>query len=633
MPNENKKVTEVWKYFSKVNDENAKCNKCEKIIGCKGSSTSGLGRHLLSLHSINVNKRKCKEEEILSKKIIQQQPSILSFTKKQSLSEIVARLAALDGLSINAICSSQFIRQSLSSRQFNLPKDRKNVMNLVHNYFELARGIVMDEVKKLQKNGTRFCLTLDEWTSLKNRRYLNVNLHFFGGDIIHLGLIKINGSCTAEVAVSLVDEKLTEFGLLPNDIVASTTDGAAIMKKFGRISQYYHQQCYNHAIHLAVLDIIYKKKTENYNEAQSSSDSDNNYSDSDKFSCSSFISDEILLPIPVLRYDLEDALKNVRKVVKLFKYSPVKNSILQSYVKIQHGKELNLIIDLKIRWNSIVVMLERFIKLYDSIKKALRDLNCTSYFNDEYMTIIRELVSALKPIKVAVEALGRRDTNLIISEGILKFLYESLQENNSNISKEILESIKTRIKERRNTDLISLLRYFQNPIFFSEEQNVNFPISSKYIIKRLAEEFFIRLFNENQTEQDVQLETENEILNQNDDEIVITSDIISTTETEELNRRLAIAIKESEKICVPTTNNFNKILKKEMLLFEDSGKMPLNLEKLFNALKCIQPTSTESERVFSTSSNFCSKKRSNLSDKSINMLCFLKSYFLRMDKN
>ena len=84
MPNENKKVAEVWKYFSKVNDENAKCNKCEKIIGCKGSSTSGLGRHLLSLHSINVNKRKCKEEEILSKKIIQQQPSILSFTKKQS---------------------------------------------------------------------------------------------------------------------------------------------------------------------------------------------------------------------------------------------------------------------------------------------------------------------------------------------------------------------------------------------------------------------------------------------------------------------------------------------------------------------------------------------------------------------
>ena len=176
MPNENKKMAEVWEYYERVDDENAKCSKCNKLMSCKGSSTSGLNRHLTSIHNININKRKCIEqkEKNLSKTSINQQPSILSFTKRQSLQEIVAKLAALDGLSINTICKSQFIRQSLRSQNFNLPTQNKNVMQLVHNYFEIAQNIVIDKIMELKNNETKFSLTLDEWTSLKNRRYLIV---------------------------------------------------------------------------------------------------------------------------------------------------------------------------------------------------------------------------------------------------------------------------------------------------------------------------------------------------------------------------------------------------------------------------------------------------------------------------
>ncbi|GBM35636.1 hypothetical protein AVEN_244522-1 [Araneus ventricosus] len=62
-----------------------------------------------------------------------------------------------------------------------------------------------------------------------------------------------------------------------------------------------------------------------------------------------------------------DLLQKVRKVVKLFKRSPTKYDMyLQKYVKEDTGKELNLILDCRTRWNSLLAMIERFHKLKNS---------------------------------------------------------------------------------------------------------------------------------------------------------------------------------------------------------------------------------------------------------------------------
>ena len=42
-------------------------------------------------------------------------------------------------------------------------------------------------------------------------------------------------------------------------------------------------------------------------------------------------------------------------------------------------------------------------------------------------------------------------------------------------------------------------------------------------------------------------------------------------------------------------------------MYETTGNITTNLQKLLDALMTIQPTSIKSERVFSVSSNFCSK--------------------------
>ena len=100
---------------------------------------------------------------------------------------------------------------------------------------------------------------LGKYASVRNQRYLNINLHL-STKFWNLGMTPITGPFSAEKIVGLVDNKLSDFNLfMKRHIIASVTDGAFVMKKFGRLSGIEHQLCYTHGLHLAVCDVLYKK--------------------------------------------------------------------------------------------------------------------------------------------------------------------------------------------------------------------------------------------------------------------------------------------------------------------------------------------------------------------------------------
>ena len=70
----------------------------------------------------------------------------------------------------------------------------------------------------------------------------------------------------------------------------------------------------------------------------------------------------------------------------------------------------------------------------------------------------------------------------------------------------------------------------------------------------------------------------------------------------------------------PAGINLKSLIQSESKIYDKTGTMPSNLKKLLKALMMISPTLIESERAFSTSSNFCTEKRSSLSDFSLNTL-------------
>ncbi|CAH2084627.1 unnamed protein product [Euphydryas editha] len=120
---------------------------------------------------------------------------------------------------------------------------------------------MIQNFKDFVASGARFSLSVDEWTSVRNRRYFNLCLHGKDGEVFNLGLIYIPGKCGAGEARKIVDDALIRFKLdFEKNIVATTSDGPNVMKKFGRESPSEMILCMNHAIHLGVVDTFFKKK-------------------------------------------------------------------------------------------------------------------------------------------------------------------------------------------------------------------------------------------------------------------------------------------------------------------------------------------------------------------------------------
>lgn len=87
------------------------------------------------------------------------------------------------------------------------------------------------EISALQEQGVRFAVALEEWTSVRHRRYISVNVRN-GMTSWNLGLIRLDGDCEAAVIVGLITAKLDEFGIfLEPNVIAITIDGTAVMQK------------------------------------------------------------------------------------------------------------------------------------------------------------------------------------------------------------------------------------------------------------------------------------------------------------------------------------------------------------------------------------------------------------------
>ncbi|GFY08829.1 uncharacterized protein TNCV_4660221 [Trichonephila clavipes] len=97
-----------------------------------------------------------------------------------------------------------------------------------------------------------------------------------------------------------------------------------------------------------------------------------------------------------------------------------------------------------------------------------------------------------------------------------------------------------------------------------------------------------------------------------------------------LGEKLEKAIYSKTKVLYSSTKkrtSSNKIMKQEMQLLDSTENPSPNFIKLCEALKTIPSTSVEAERAFSAAGLFVIKLITRLSDKSVNCICFLKSYF------
>ena len=603
-----------WQYFKNKDKEAVICNICSKQISCKSSSTSGLHRHLEHVHSM---KRKLKENpnSPKSKKL---RPSVridkFFESKGPTLNEIVAKLAAKDGLTISQICKSDFIRKSLKSQGFTLSKQSRDVMKLIFDFYDQVKEETIAKIKKMKLENKKASISIDEWTSFNNRRYLNIHVYYIDEDSDNLGLVRIVGSCISETLLQLVAEKLKCFGLdYAKDIVATTTDGASVMLKFGRLSGSEMQLCYSHAVQLSIMAVFYSKQKEtNFEE-----EIDDNSSNEDDVEEYQFLSEHFLF---TNHMKINDTITIIRKIVKMFKASPVKNSILQKYIMDAEKKELSLLLDCRTRWSSLQIMVERFLRVLDPIQKALIEMDMGNIWKLENTYTAKCILNTLSPLKIAIEALGRIDANLLTGEGVLKFLFNALRVENSDLSNKLLNELQVQISKRRNRSTVSLLKFLQDLNQVNDTEDDFFRSPSKPELIKLAKSYMRRLFSVGNKSDDSHSESECEL--------VVPNGTNRTSLEQQLEDSIQVSLKKSQ----PVGSNF-KTLTKEFNLFEVTGKLTPNLDRLKDALMSIKPSTTQNERNFSTSGYIVSKRRTKLKDASIDCLCFLKHYFQKKSCN
>lgn len=153
--------------------------------------------------------------------------------------------------------------------RFDMPKSESTVWSKIEIFYQKIFGDLLQYIKNSKDSGQKWSMITDEWTDNSNRRYIDLSLHD-GSKVYQVALIPAPaGSLTADTIHKTLNDFFINIGInFERDIVGSTNDGASVMVKFGKLIPSLQQLCINHALHLAVVDALYKKSSAEHMEGK-----------------------------------------------------------------------------------------------------------------------------------------------------------------------------------------------------------------------------------------------------------------------------------------------------------------------------------------------------------------------------
>lgn len=234
----------------------------------------------------------------------------------------------------------------------------------------------------------------------------------------------------------------------------------------------------------------------------------------------------------------------------------------------------------------------------------------------------------LDVIKTVVEALCRRDATLLTADISLKFALKKMDEMNTHLSNKMATALRKRYAKRRLTQAATL-KYLTNPDkYFENVLNEDTSVFCRPVGDEMLQEIVNLIQRTN--------EKENMPFRNPVDTDLMEVDVQSSslTNEEELNKELSQAAVPEAGSTTCSSDDLLTTVRVEMALFENGGMRQRGqyLTLAYEHLKTIPPTSVEPERIFSSAGIVCNRLRSSLSDKTLDALIFLRSYFLNKNK-
>ncbi len=253
-------------------------------------------------------------------------------------------------------------------------------------------------------------------------------------------------------------------------------------------------------------------------------------------------------------------------------------------------------------------MCKRFLRIQIAISNVLNDLGEKHLnLNSREITICKSIVEALSPITSYVEFPSQKATTMYEAHIGYEMLLDQLVVLESSIAGKLVYALKDRYLQRQNILLYRIQIYLSNFkkffAMFSDQKTlmcelININIKDIYVnySSNINENLMVMNFEKNEDKKNEETFFEK--------------------------------LKNINSVKSSNSAQRDDCIENEFLIYENSGVMGGKLLLVLNWFKTIKPTSVESERVFSTSSNIKTKVRNLLSDESLNKLIFLKYWFI-----
>ena len=134
-----------------------------------------------------------------------------------------------------------------------------------------------------------------------------------------------------------------------------------------------------------------------------------------------------------------------------------------------------IILDSKTRWNSLVATLERFLKIWPSVAKALIYCKSELSITKEELSTTQDIVSSLQPVKAGDEKLANHEMAILGAEGVFGFILGELAAQKTPFAELLRESLLLHIKERKNNKLVGLIKYLHCGKKYNNHAEKNLP--------------------------------------------------------------------------------------------------------------------------------------------------------------
>ena len=206
---------------------------------------------------------------------------------------------------------------------------------------------------------------------------------------------------------------------------------------------------------------------------------------------------------------------------------------------------------------------------------------------------LKDIQAALSPLHHLTKAICSNDADLLVADVAFKTALNHLKRKENDISQSLHDALRHEYSQRKNTKLVRVLRYLQNPEHLhDQETDPLFSMGDSRISeRRKAIEKDIRTLLKNLFPTEVEQA-----------EGTVEDVELEDTEIEDDENDFAADLKKNlaKELAGPkVVNDDLKFLTKEMGIFEGRKEKSDCLQKLYNALLNISPTSVSCERLFS----------------------------------